>query len=87
MGISVKNKDGKWEDLTLKIINNKDDDKGDKDDDENEDEEGDSADKEEGKMNKFWSVLVILNLQKAGLVDNQLPARKTAVSTRKTVVK
>ena len=48
LGISVKDKDGKWEDLTLKVINNKDGD-DDEDDDDKDDDEDDYADKEEGR--------------------------------------
>ena len=49
LGIYVKDKDGKWEDLTLKVFNNKDDDKDDddKDDDEDDDDKDDDKDDED----------------------------------------
>ena len=51
-GISVKDKDGKWKDLTLKVVDNKDTNEDDKDDDnlkdDDEDDEGDSTVKDEG---------------------------------------
>ena len=74
LGISVKDKDGKWEDLTLKVINNKhdhdDEDDDDKDDDKDDDED-DSADKEEDRneqglefMSKEELQENVLNLQR-----------------------
>ena len=38
-GISVKDKDGKWEDLTLKVVDNKDTNEDDKDDDNLKDDD------------------------------------------------
>ena len=79
LGIFVKDKDGKWEDLTVKIVNNKHDD--DDDDDNERDNEDEDEDTMEERKNSEKDCSEIVNedleedvsaLKKAGLVDRQL---------------
>ena len=79
LGMSVKDKDGKWEDLTLKVVDNKDTNEDDKDDDNLKDDDGDSIDKEEGENDQGLEFVSkeelqedVLNLQKAELVESEL---------------
>ena len=75
----MKDKDGKWEDLTVKMVNNKDDDV---DDDETDDEDDLNSMKERENSEKDSSDVVneelqedVSTLERAGLVESQLSER------------
>ena len=94
LGIFVKGKDGKWEELTLKVARSSDDDDGDDDDDEEEEEEegsngnGNGSHNEVGQESEFVSKEELLEdvsvLEKAGLVEHQFSHNLQAMKMKRT---
>ena len=93
LGIFVKGKDGKWEELTLKVAISSGDD-GDDDDEEEEEEEGGSNGNGNGSHNKVGQESEVVSkeelledvsvLEKAGLVEHQFSHNLQTMKMKRT---